>query len=86
MTVFSGLRNVEVRSRIFLVSSTRSDEEETKVVKDAAGEVPVVLLGVPWLKKALQERPGSGVEIPIGLLDELGINIEAPTTDGAAPT
>ena len=70
--VFSGDRTVNVRSRIFLVSSTRSDEEATKSVTDGRGAVPVVLLGVPWLKKALQQQPGSDVEIPLELLDELG--------------
>lgn len=83
--VFSGVREVEVRSRIFLVSSTRSDEEEIKVVTDEhGGDVHVVLLGVPWLKRALEQQAGSGVEIPLKLLDGMGLDSKTAASGESA--
>lgn len=83
--LFGGDSSVEIRSRIFLVSSTMSDEAELRQVSDADGSVPVVTLGVPWLKKAMQEKPGGAVEIPLDLLDELGLAEDYTAAQNVAP-
>ncbi len=73
--VFNLETEIEIAPRLFLVSSTQSAGVDEREVDDDAGSVPVIALGVPWLRRALQERPGSGVDIPIELLDELGLEV-----------
>jgi len=63
-----------VSPRLFLVTSTQSTDEEIRAASDEEGSVPVVALGVPWLRRALEQQPGAVVEIPVDFLDGLGVD------------
>ena len=75
--VFAGDVAVTVLTRIFLVNPNQSSDVEPLQAVDSEGSVSVVLLGVPWLKRAFEEQQGGAVEIPIDLLDEIGLGTEA---------
>ncbi len=64
---------VQIEPRLFLVSPTQSGAVENSSAQDVYGSVPVTALGVPWLKRALEQQPGSSVEIPADLLDQLNL-------------
>ncbi|WP_433267190.1 FtsK/SpoIIIE domain-containing protein [Micromonospora vinacea] len=70
--LFSGATPVEVRKRVFLVNPNQEGGAVERTAETEQGGVPVVSLGVPWLREALQAQPGVSIQIPAGLLDELG--------------
>lgn len=63
----------EISRRVLLVSPNHDGDAEMRTVRDGDAEVPTVTLGVPWLRRAVDQKPGASVEIPTGLLDELGL-------------
>ena len=82
--IFAGEVPLEIRSRIFLVDSSQSAREEHRTAADGDGHVDVVLLGVPWLQSALQEQPGASLDIPLSVLDELGLDLD-DVSEGEPP-
>ena len=78
--VFGGEVPVTVLTKIFLVNPNQSSDEEPLEVDDSDGSVSVILLGVPWLKRSFEAQQGGVVEIPIDLLDEIGLSAE-PAVD-----
>lgn len=73
--IFSGDVEIECSRRILLVNPNQAGPAEERSVRDSGGETPVVVLGVPWLRRAVEARPGGAIEIPLELLDELGLEL-----------
>jgi hypothetical protein len=67
--LFEGKSTVTTARRVFIVSTKNTDPAHTRSV----GEPPtaVTTLGVDWFKQALTATPGSDIEIPLDMLDEL---------------
>jgi hypothetical protein len=82
--IFSGDVEVECGKRILLVNPNQAGPAEERSVRDDLGETPVVVLGVPWLRRAVEAKPGGAIEIPLDLLDELGV--ELGITPAGEPT
>lgn len=78
-SLFDEPNQVSVEGKIVVVSTNETSESAD--YRDHAS-APVVVLGVPWLKKALQGRDGGHVEIPAELLDEFSemFDDEVPTS------
>lgn len=63
-----------ISRRVILVSPVFEGEAEHREVLDQGDTFLVTTIGVPWLRRAIEARPGGIVEIPAGLLDELGLD------------
>ncbi|WP_197517062.1 DNA translocase FtsK [Mycobacterium sp. E2699] len=72
---------IQIEPRLFVVSPTQSEAVEETDAQDESGSISVTALGVPWLKRALDQQPGSAVEIPSNLLDQLGAAVGGDAAD-----
>jgi hypothetical protein len=83
--VFAREVPVTCGKRVLLVNPNQTDPAEARTIKQDADQIPLVMLGVPWLRRALEEQPGAVVEISTDLLDELGVEFsgEAPVPTSA---
>ncbi|WP_262281697.1 FtsK/SpoIIIE domain-containing protein [Micromonospora sp. MA102] len=65
---------VTIARRVFLVNPNQEGPVEQRELQDGRGLVSILSLGVPWLREALESRPGVHIEIPAELLDQLGVS------------
>jgi hypothetical protein len=75
--------HIQIEPRLFLVSPTQSEAVEESHAQDESGTVPVTALGVPWLRRALEQQPGSAIEIPSHLLDQLNLPLSGDDSNEA---
>lgn len=66
-SLFDRPSQVSVEGKIVVVSTNETSEAADYRAHSTA---PVVVLGVPWLRRALQGKDGGRVEIPTELLDQ----------------